>query len=46
MRKPDPDSQALSKFLVEKAAPGFEPGNGGFADLCLSAWLCRHDLEG
>ena len=24
-----------------KAAPGFEPGNGGFADLCLTTWLCR-----
>ncbi len=26
---------------VTKAAPGFEPGNGGFADLCLTTWLCR-----
>ena len=24
-----------------EAAPGFEPGNGGFADLCLTTWLCR-----
>ena len=23
-------------FLVREAAPGFEPGNKGFADLCLS----------
>src|SRR5262245_46663930 len=23
-----------------EAAPGFEPGNGGFADLCLTTWLC------
>ena len=24
-----------------EAASGFEPENGGFADLCLTAWLCR-----
>ncbi len=24
-----------------KAAPRFELGNGGFADLCLTTWLCR-----
>lgn len=24
-----------------KATPGFEPGDKGFADLCLTAWLCR-----
>ena len=24
-----------------EAAPGFEPGNKGFADLCLTTWLCR-----
>jgi hypothetical protein len=29
-----------------KAAPGFEPGDGGFADLCLTAWLCcRRNLS-
>ena len=27
-------------FAVE-AAPGFEPGNSGFADRCLTTWLCR-----
>ncbi len=26
-----------------EAAPGFEPGNGGFAVLCLTTWLHRHD---
>ena len=25
----------------QKAAPGFEPGNKGFADLCLTTWLWR-----
>ena len=25
-----------------EAASGFEPENGGFADLCLTTWLCRH----
>ena len=24
-----------------EAAPGFEPGYRGFADLCLATWLCR-----
>ena len=24
-----------------EATPGFEPGNKGFADLCLTTWLCR-----
>ena len=25
-----------------EAPPGFEPGNKGFADLCLTTWLSRH----
>ena len=25
--------------------PGFEPGNEGFADLCLTTWLCHHSQE-
>ena len=28
-----------------EAAPGFEPGNKGFADLCLTTWLCRRTAE-
>jgi hypothetical protein len=24
-----------------EATPGFEPGNKGFAGLCLTTWLCR-----
>ena len=27
-----------------EAASGFEPENKGFADLCLTAWLCRHSI--
>ena len=29
-------------FLFLEATPGFEPGNQGFADPCLTTWLCRH----
>ena len=28
-------------FCLE-VTPGFEPGNEGFADLCLTTWLCHH----
>ena len=28
-------------FRLE-VTPGFEPGNEGFADLCLTTWLCHH----
>ena len=26
-----------------EAADGFEPSNKGFAVLCLTTWLCRHN---
>ena len=32
--------KSVSFFL--EATPGFEPGNQGFADPCLTTWLCRH----
>ena len=28
-----------------EAAPGFEPGDKGFADPCLTTWLCRLDIK-
>ena len=31
-----------SKDFSMEATPGFEPGNQGFADPCLTTWLCRH----
>ena len=32
----------MRAILDLEAAPGFEPGNRGFADRCLTTWLCRH----
>ena len=34
-------STALAVLFLLEATPGFEPGNKGFADLCLTTWLCR-----
>ena len=33
--------QNVSAFFLE-VTPGFEPGNQGFADPCLTTWLCHH----
>ncbi len=33
----------LNTCIFSKATPGFEPGDGGFADLCLTTWLCRQN---
>jgi hypothetical protein len=33
----------IARFRL-KAAPRFELGDGGFADLCLTTWLCCHSL--
>nr|DAD95729.1 MAG TPA: hypothetical protein [Myoviridae sp. ctkOm7] len=30
----------LQGFVLE-VTPGFEPGNQGFADPCLTTWLCH-----
>ncbi len=35
-------STALAVLFCLEAPPGFEPGDKGFADLCLTTWLCRH----
>ena len=32
--------KAGASFL--EVTPGFEPGNQGFADPCLTTWLCHH----
>ena len=32
----------MGDFL--EATAGFEPANGGFADLCLTTWLRRHKI--
>ena len=31
--------------LEKKAASGFEPENGGFANLCLPTWLSRRKFS-
>ena len=35
----------LEPVLRLEATPGFEPGNQGFADPCLTTWLCRRVLS-
>ncbi len=32
----------LCPSFVLEVTPGFEPGNQGFADPCLTTWLCHH----
>ena len=34
----------LQGFSLE-VTPGFEPGNEGFADPCLTTWLCHRMAE-
>ena len=31
----------ILRIGLNKAASGFEPENSGFADRCLTTWLCR-----
>lgn len=35
----------INYLMDKKAAPRFELGSGGFADLCLTTWLCRRKLS-
>ena len=35
------DTTDVVSFFLE-VTPGFEPGNQGFADPCLTTWLCHH----
>ena len=32
-------------FIHMEVTPGFEPGNEGFADPCLTTWLCHRMTE-
>ena len=41
MQKKNPQSLAALGIHLE-VTPGFEPGNQGFADPCLTTWLCHH----
>ena len=42
--KKTPETQAFREFWLE-VTPGFEPGNEGFADPCLTTWLCHRVSE-
>ena len=35
------DLSITGAYLFMEATPGFEPGSEGFADPCLTTWLCR-----
>ena len=39
-----PETQVFREFWLE-VTPGFEPGNEGFADPCLTTWLCHRMTE-
>ena len=41
MAKKIPRTVAVLGIHLE-VTPGFEPGNQGFADPCLTTWLCHH----
>jgi len=41
VRLPVPPSRQGCLDITMEAAPGFEPGYEGFADPCLTTWLCR-----
>ena len=41
VRLPVPPSRPRCLGIKMEAAPGFEPGYEGFADPCLTTWLCR-----
>ena len=36
---------SLKEAFFLEVTPGFEPGNQGFADPCLTTWLCHHRKE-
>jgi hypothetical protein len=43
--KPNKKANIDVGFYAEATA-GFEPANGGFADLCLTTWLRRRERNG
>ena len=36
------ETPAIGRCFFLEVTPGFEPGNQGFADPCLTTWLCHH----
>ena len=44
LQKTSPRNRAIARAFVLEAASGFEPENGGFADLCLTTWLSRRNF--
>ncbi len=42
---PPKKKDALRRLFSLEVTPGFEPGNQGFADPCLTTWLCHQQVH-